>query len=157
MIPIAIIRPGATTQRADTPRIVAAVDGSETAQKALRWAVREARLRSAALDVVHAWQLPFMGYASLAELSIDPTQYEDESRRTLGDAIAAEDTAGVQVNPIPLCKDPVSGILEFAVGASLLVAGSRGLSTFKRAVFGSVATKLSHHASCPLVIVPSDA
>jgi nucleotide-binding universal stress UspA family protein len=36
-------------------RIVVGVDGSEAAQRALGWALDEARLRQAAVVVVHAW------------------------------------------------------------------------------------------------------
>jgi nucleotide-binding universal stress UspA family protein len=44
-------------------RIVVGVDGSAEAGRALRWAAEEARLRHAALDVVHAWHTPyFNGY-----------------------------------------------------------------------------------------------
>src|SRR4029453_19365406 len=39
-------------------RIVVGVDGSDGAQRALEWAVEEARLRSAALVVVYGWQVP---------------------------------------------------------------------------------------------------
>ena len=153
-IPVAIIRPGKTSTDADGPRIVVAVDGSDTAQHALQWAIREARLRSSALDVVHAWQLPLFGYSSLGSFTFDPDVYEEESRRVVREAIDAEDTTGVRINPVSLCQETVSGILEFADGASLLVTGSRGYGPLKRTVFGSVATQFSHHASCPLVVVP---
>ena len=45
-------------------RIVVGVDGSETAQAALRWAVDEARRRDANVEAVFAWHQPFVtGYA----------------------------------------------------------------------------------------------
>lgn len=39
-------------------RIVVGVDDSPQAAAALRWAITEARLRHAALEVVHAWLVP---------------------------------------------------------------------------------------------------
>jgi nucleotide-binding universal stress UspA family protein len=42
--------------------IVAGVDGSASGQEALRFAVREARLRGAGLRVVTAWHMPNMTY-----------------------------------------------------------------------------------------------
>ena len=39
-------------------KIVAGVDGSDTSKEALRWALDEARLRQARLQVVHAWDAP---------------------------------------------------------------------------------------------------
>jgi hypothetical protein len=40
------------------PRIVAGVDGSPSSMSALRWAVRQAGLTSAAVDAVIAWHYP---------------------------------------------------------------------------------------------------
>jgi nucleotide-binding universal stress UspA family protein len=40
--------------------VVAGVDGSPGARKALAWAVDEARLRGCSLRVVHAWIVPLI-------------------------------------------------------------------------------------------------
>jgi nucleotide-binding universal stress UspA family protein len=40
------------------------------------------------------------------------------------------------------------------VGADLLVAGSRGYGPVLRVLLGSVSTHLSHHAPCPVLVVP---
>jgi len=37
--------------------------------------------------------------------------------------------------------------------ADLIVIGIRGMSTVKGLLFGSVATKVSHHAPCPVLLV----
>ena len=42
-------------------KIVVGVDGSGHAQAALRWAIAEARVRGASLEVVHAWEIPYLG------------------------------------------------------------------------------------------------
>ena len=53
--------------------IVAGFDGSGSAQEALRFAVREARLRGAGLRVVTAWHLPAMAYGGgLSGPEVDP-------------------------------------------------------------------------------------
>jgi nucleotide-binding universal stress UspA family protein len=44
--------------------------------------------------------------------------------------------------------------VNVAEGADLLVVGSRGRGAVERTFFGSVATQISHHAPCPLVVVP---
>ena len=46
-------------------------------------------------------------------------------------------------------------LLEHAVGADLLVVGSRGQGALKRALVGSVAARVSHHAMCPTVVIPA--
>ena len=35
----------------------------------------------------------------------------------------------------------------------LIVMGSRGMGSLKGAVFGSVSTKVSHDATCPVMVV----
>jgi nucleotide-binding universal stress UspA family protein len=40
-------------------------------------------------------------------------------------------------------------------GASMVVAGSRGFGGFKSLLLGSVTTYLSHHLTCPLLIIPA--
>jgi hypothetical protein len=42
-------------------RIAVGIDGSAGSDEALRWALDEARLRHASLDVVHAWTCPRSG------------------------------------------------------------------------------------------------
>ncbi|TVU30620.1 hypothetical protein EJB05_22250, partial [Eragrostis curvula] len=39
------------------------------------------------------------------------------------------------------------------MGAGLLVVGSRGLGTIKRAFLGSVSDYCAHHATCPIMVV----
>ena len=40
-------------------RVVVGVDGSDGGREALSWALAEARLRGAQLDVVTAWEYPY--------------------------------------------------------------------------------------------------
>src|SRR5688572_28859064 len=41
-------------------RIVVGLDGSDESRRALRWAVAETAIWDAELDVVHAWDFPFV-------------------------------------------------------------------------------------------------
>lgn len=155
--PVAIVRAGPDRVPERTERIVVAVDGSETAQRALRWALDEGRLRRAAVAVVHASHPPYLGGYPYGAGSIDPAIFELASRRVLDGAIASEDASGL---PVPVERISRSGaaaavILEAAEGADLVVMGSRGLGGFKGVLLGSVTTQVTHHARCPLVVVPS--
>lgn len=51
--------------------------------------------------------------------------------------------------------NPADMILEMAEikEPDLLIMGSRGLGGFKRAMLGSVSTKVLHHATCDVMIV----
>ena len=45
-------------------------------------------------------------------------------------------------------------IVRLADGADLVVVGSRGLGGFKGLLFGSASHQVSHHAQCPVVVIP---
>ena len=136
-------------------RIVVGIDGSDTARHALRWAVEEARLRAASLEVIHAWHIPYVGgYPYM----LDPTTFEDDARATLDAAFDGIDTTGLAqpVDRILTSGGAASAILEAAKGADLVVMGSRGLGGFSGLLLGSVSHQVAHHATCPVVIVPPE-
>jgi nucleotide-binding universal stress UspA family protein len=134
-------------------RIVVGVDGSEGSRRALRWAVREARLRGADLDVVcavaepHAWADPVL---------FPPAPTEDlrgQGLALLDEVLAGIDLAGVPVERISAVGGGARVLLEAAIGADLLVVGSRGRGGFKALMLGSVAQQAVTHAACPVVVV----
>ncbi|KAI8806473.1 hypothetical protein BJ742DRAFT_740604 [Cladochytrium replicatum] len=63
--------------------------------------------------------------------------------------------AGISTRAIAMVGDPrdeiVAKLLE--LNASLLVIGSRGISSFQRALLGSVSDFVVHHAHCPVLVV----
>ena len=132
--------------------IVVGVDGSESAQAALRFALGEARLRGTTVRAVAAWHLATGGGA------FDPALVGDldrDAREALERALAAaeEDAAGVEVESVVREGAPARVLVEEADAAELLVVGSRGLGGFRGLLLGSVSQQCSHHAPCPVVIV----
>jgi nucleotide-binding universal stress UspA family protein len=162
--PMAIIRsdprdaaPGADAapRAAAGPRIVVGIDDSDAARRALRWALEEGRLRHAAVDVVHAWRLPYVVPFPFAGMPIDPEIAEKHARAVLDRMVDGEDT---RHQPAPVERILVGGaaapsILDIATGADMVVLGSRGLGGFKGLVLGSVTNHVAHHIGCPLVVV----
>jgi nucleotide-binding universal stress UspA family protein len=146
-------------------KIVVGVDGSETADKALRWAADEARLRGASLRVMHAWTVPLV----LARPSEDafgiPEPVESllevraalqrEATTVLERALEDVASAGVEVEAQAIEGKAARILIEAAADAELLVIGSRGLGGFAGLLLGSVSQQCAHHAPCPVVIVPS--
>jgi len=51
---------------------------------------------------------------------------------------------------------PAEALLEAAADADLLVVGSRGAGGFKSLPMGSVSTQVTHHARCPVVVIPDE-
>ncbi|GAA1120625.1 hypothetical protein GCM10009630_17960 [Kribbella jejuensis] len=141
-------------------KIVVGIDGSETAQQALEWAVAEARLRGAGLVVVHTWQQPTAALmAPYAPVLEDPAAIEELARRTLTDSLAAVDLTGLASEPEQwIVQGPAAPtLLGVARNGSLLVVGSRGRGGFAGLVLGSVSRQVAHEATVPVVIIPPTA
>jgi nucleotide-binding universal stress UspA family protein len=135
-------------------RIVVGIDGSESAQNALQWAVDEARRRNATVEAVYAWHQPFVtGYAYMGEMDLG--DFEVEAKQILDTAIDAVDATGIEPITGTLMPGSAASVLvEVAKGASLLVVGSRGRGGFSGLLLGSVSQQAAHHAPCPVVIIP---
>lgn len=141
---------GATTPE----RIVVGVDGSESAQRALRWAVDEARRREATLEVVHAWRrIPISDYLVNEP---EPGGSARFAQAVLDQAVDAEDTAGVTVERKLVPGKGAYALIHEAKGAAMLVMGSRGRGGFSGLLLGSVSQQAAHHAPCPVVIIPHE-
>ncbi|HEY8546966.1 MAG TPA: universal stress protein, partial [Acidimicrobiales bacterium] len=158
--PVAVIRHGAQVDGSDgadagPERVVVGVDGSPVAQRALRWAIDEARARGARLDVVHAWSAPVVG-GPFAIVAFEPTLAEQAANEIVDRALAAEDTTGVDVQRGVTCGAAAPALLAAAQGAGLVVVGSRGRGGFQRLLLGSVSQQVAQHAPGPVVVVPPD-
>ena len=51
---------------------------------------------------------------------------------------------------------PADEILTAAQDADMIVVGSRGAGGFKKLLMGSVSSQVTHHARCPVVVIPAD-
>ena len=143
-------------------RIVVGVDGSTGSEDALRWALDEARLRHASLDVVHAWSFPGVGVTHFGSAVLPVIAPEDlqkaageAARESVGRAVG--DETSVPVMTVVERGHPTEVLLNASKGADLLVLGSRGHGGFTGMLLGSVSTHVVHHATCPVVIVKPSA
>jgi nucleotide-binding universal stress UspA family protein len=163
--PLVIVRHGDEATEVDghgePERIVVGVDGSVPANRALRWAADEARLRRGLLEVVHAWRPPvsLIGIAPDAMAAVDPVEMEGAARDVLDAAVGAVDPGGLAgpVERTLSSSGAAWAILESARRADLVVVGSRGRGGFAGLMLGSVSHQVSHHAPCPVVVIPPGA
>jgi nucleotide-binding universal stress UspA family protein len=146
-------------ERQVSERIVVGVDGSDGARVAVRWAAAEAARRNGRLELVSAWHFPassgtFAIAYAVDELVKDLTR---AAERQLGEAAADARAIApdVIVETHVAEAQPATALLEAAAGADLLVIGSRGLGGFRGLLLGSVSQQCAHHATCPVVIVPT--
>ena len=138
--------------------IVVGVDGSPYALAALRWAIDEARLRDAELHVIHAYETPFfmvgMGEPTPVTMSVDAV--EEAARAVLDEVVdaASSDLGDRTVHRRLATGAPAAVLREEAEHADLLVVGTRGRGGFTGLLLGSVSSQCTHHAPCPVVVVP---
>jgi nucleotide-binding universal stress UspA family protein len=136
------------------PRIVVGVDGSASAEAALRWAADEARLRGARLEIVHAWQVPWVGVPGVSPPYPDE-EFERPARAIIDAAIASLPAGGrpVDIESKTLKDHPAAALIDASEGATLVVVGSHGHGGFVGTLLGSVSHRVATHAHCPVVIV----
>jgi nucleotide-binding universal stress UspA family protein len=138
-------------------RIVVGVDGSPSAEDALRWAVRQAGLTGARVEAVIAWHLPLLvgGYAWPPVGVLETTDFGKLAEKVLTDAVVAAVGPGGSEHVVTVVKqgEAAQVLIEAADGAEALVVGSRGHGGFTEALLGSVSQHCVHHAPCPVVII----
>lgn len=139
-------------------RIVVGVDGSESARKALRWAVHEAEAWEAELTAIAAVPMA-SGAGALAWLpaAVDREQVLADVRSGLDRAVAdaVEGHPTVVVRRHALDGNAAELMAEFSTAVDLVVVGSRGRGGFSGLLLGSVSQGVLSHASCPVMVVPA--
>jgi nucleotide-binding universal stress UspA family protein len=143
------------------PGIIVGVDGSDHSRHALEWAIREAAVRHAPLTVLTVqqavagyWGGPAL-YPGDQELAKEAREMAQEETDTTLEKIEPESRpASVTVRAVDGL--PAEALLEAAADADMLIVGSRGAGGFKRLLMGSVSIQVTHHAHCPVVVIPDE-
>jgi nucleotide-binding universal stress UspA family protein len=138
--------------------IVVGTDGSETAKQAVTEAVRLAKALGAELHVVSAFE-PLRGAhvtgAPSGAAKVWAPLPDDKVEATLSEAAAGVRLADVKVTTHAIREDPADALLSVAdkVGATMIVVGSKGMHGARRLALGNVPNKVSHRATCNVLIV----
>jgi len=132
-------------------RVVVGVDGSASAERALRAALEEAAGLQASLEIVHA--ITTSPTAAFLLPRLEPSRSES-TRIRLEETAAAAAAArpDVKVSLRLSSKTPPWTLVDASAGAQLLVVGSRGLGEFRGMLLGSVSQYCAVHARCPVLI-----
>lgn len=133
-------------------RIVVGVDGSPAGQRALRWAVSEARRRGVSVHAVIAWR-----WDTAEGIDIISSAAAEDAARTLGQelqSLPVQERDKVQLVTDVVEGRPADVLTKAAQGADLLVIGSHGHSHRLQEVLGSVAEECVRNAVCPVVVLP---
>ena len=142
------------------PGIIVGVDGSSYSQRALEWAVAEAAIRHAPLTVITVYEAVtgFWGGAVSSPGAPGPAdRARQAAHEAVGKALAAlGDNRPASVTVQAVSGSPAEELLDAARDADMIVVGTRGAGGFARLRLGSVSTCLTHHAHCPVVVIPPD-
>jgi nucleotide-binding universal stress UspA family protein len=167
--PVMVVRPPYSGLR----RVLLVTDGSENSRRALEYLATFPLPKGAEITVMHvlpplvieqpplAWSQPdFMARPTLPPVDLGEAQKwekeeEAQGKAVLEQAVAALSAAGIQARSLLQRGDAATEIIEYANAHSvdLIVAGSRGLSTFQAWLLGSVSRKLVHYAGCSVLVV----
>ena len=132
-------------------RIVVGYDGSDDAVRAVRWAAAQARARNATLEVVHAYDYPYLerlGADTQRQLRDEAAAVAHDGRRR---ALDVEPDLDVVATVTP--GGTASVLVERAADAELLVVGHQGANPGHHRILGSTATRCVQHAACSVVVV----
>jgi nucleotide-binding universal stress UspA family protein len=133
-------------------KILVAYDGSESAQRALERAAELASSNGSSVSVISvAEPLPQFGRAA----SMMVPEEEDERKHELADAKSTLAGKGIEAAVVERMGDPATMIVDEAEqeGSDVIVIGTRGLSTAKRWLMGSVSSRVVQHAPCNVLVV----
>jgi len=132
-------------QKTKLSKILVAIDGSESAKKALEYAVQLAKKHKAKITLLNVGESKIFGL-------------KPEVARKIGESIlfdAAAKVKELKLNTQLEFGNPAETIIEVAEKGNydLIVVGNRGLSSVKRFFLGSVSDDVSHHAKSSVLIV----
>jgi nucleotide-binding universal stress UspA family protein len=132
-------------------RVLVAIDGSEASHNVLAHAVALARINDSEVIVYHVRQ---KAYSGASTISVGPAEVISAQE-------AASELKGAGIRARALEEDAHWGhtadsIIDTAnrESAKVIVIGSRGLSRLPALLLGSVAYKLLHLSTLPVLVIP---
>ncbi|MEU3555418.1 universal stress protein [Streptomyces fragilis] len=136
-----------------TGTIIVGFDGSAESGAAADWAAREARLRGAAVKLVHVWQpMPEPMGEGLLTTAGTRRHWTERIPREAASRLR-ERHPGLEVGVEHVDGASAQGLLGAARDAELLVLGSRALSGVGGFLVGSVGRAVVSRAQVPVVLV----
>jgi cation-transporting ATPase F len=142
------------------PGIIVGIDGSGHSHQALIRAMKEAAAHHAPLTVLTVHQA-VMGFGG-GPVNNPGDQVQADRARDAAQAETEKALAEIgEPRPEAVSVKAVHGfpaevLINAGRDADMIVLGNRGTGGFRSLLLGSVASRVSHHAPCPVLLVPSE-
>jgi nucleotide-binding universal stress UspA family protein len=142
--------------------IVAGTDGSASAELAVAKAGELAVALDATVHIVMSYNdtQRVSAMAGIGGMALDVVGLEEEAR-VHAESVVSESRGrlaelGIRTQAHVCCGEPAEVLMSIAEGegAQIIVVGNRGMAGARR-MLGSVPNRVSHHASCCVLIVPT--
>jgi nucleotide-binding universal stress UspA family protein len=142
-------------------KIMVAYDGSKDSGRAVDLACSLADKYGSELLIVHCYTTPLFAYPGIGSVPV-PNYNEFEAvvketgRKVLTEGLDRASELGVRAKGELLGTTSVlQALVDFAVKekVDLIVAGTRGMTGFKKLMLGSVSGGLTSHAPCTVLVV----
>jgi len=141
------------------PGIIVGVDGSDNSRRALGWAMHEAVQHHLPLEVMTVEPGPVRPVTGIywgvrPGNSFNP-ELAQQALQKFVDSVASEIDGTVPEITLSVARGEVAEeLIKASRDADILVVGSRGSGGFSRLLLGSTSSQVTHHAACPVVVVP---
>jgi nucleotide-binding universal stress UspA family protein len=148
-----VVLVGEGVNRVDPLRVIVGLDDSDGARAALSWAAEQAKQLYVPLNVIHAWEYPYLGLPT----GVGPGRslLRDEAAKFLDAWVVdtQERHPECEVVATLLEADPVTALSRHATADDLLVVGARGRGLLRSAMLGSTSGQLIEATPGALAIV----
>lgn len=134
--------------------IAAGLDGSDSSWKALREAIKQAKMNNGELHIVSIQEITQSSYSASEVLEAEKTTHEKLERNQMKARQEAE-SAGISVHTEIVSGSSAAAIVDYAKEnkTDLLVIGETGHSSFLGALLGTNVEKIAKNAPCSVLIV----
>jgi len=134
--------------------IVCGIDGSPAGQRALDWALDEARRRQCRLRAVSVWSWDGLETGSAMR---NPGEAREHAEQVLDRCLNAATnplSETPEIERVVAEGRPSEQLCTAALDAELLVLGSHGHGAIHDVLVGSTSQHVIRHAPCPVVVLP---
>jgi nucleotide-binding universal stress UspA family protein len=138
-------------------RVLVPIDFTETSDKALDFALELAEKFGAAVTVMHAFEIPVIGFpdGALVATADIAVRIQEAGRKGLDAAVDARKARGVKMESVlreGSAEEEIRAVAE-QMKADLIVIGTHGRKGIARALLGSVAENVIRTVKVPVLVI----